>query len=178
VAAGDRGSAVNPLSTSRYCHLTRLGAPSLTPGRQGARRPHPQRGRESRAVASGTELAEAVKVVAMVRRRPEPLYRCHSRGNYSRIWPITRAAGKHHVALARYAQLAPRRCLLPVGLRGDHHSPDAGHYYYQRRAGGDTHHRGPVAPRRPPSSASFTATSATTPLKQTHRISASSELAA
>jgi transposase len=64
------------------------------------------------------------------------------RKNYAGTSPITRASGKHHVVLARYA----RNCRLAdacyqwafaaLGV-----SPGARAFYDQRRATGDTHHR-------------------------------------
>lgn len=65
-----------------------------------------------------------------------------SRKDYSGMSPITRASGKHHVVLARYArnrrladacyQWAFSAITTSAGARG---------YYDQRRASGDTHNR-------------------------------------
>lgn len=65
-----------------------------------------------------------------------------SRKNYAGTSPITRASGKHHVVLARYARnkrLADAAnqwafCTITA-------SPGARAFYDQRRAAGDTHHR-------------------------------------
>ena len=64
------------------------------------------------------------------------------RKNYSGMSPITRAPGRSHVVLARYArnkrladacyQWAFATLTASVGAR---------HFYDQRRAAGDTHHR-------------------------------------
>jgi transposase len=65
-----------------------------------------------------------------------------SRKNYAGTSPITRASGKHHVVLARYARnkrLADATYQWAFGaLTG---SPGARAFYDQRRAAGDTHHR-------------------------------------
>jgi transposase len=64
------------------------------------------------------------------------------RKNYSGMSPITRASGKHHVVLARYARnrrLADA-CYL-WAFSAITASPGARRYYDQRRAVGDTHHR-------------------------------------
>jgi transposase len=65
-----------------------------------------------------------------------------SRKNYSGMSPITRASGKHHVVLARYARnrrLADA-CYL-WAFAAITASPGARRFYDQRRAAGDTHHR-------------------------------------
>ena len=65
-----------------------------------------------------------------------------SRKNYAGTSPITRASGKHHVVLARYARnkrLADATYQWAFGaLTG---SAGARVFYDQRRAAGDTHHR-------------------------------------
>jgi hypothetical protein len=56
--------------------------------------------------------------------------------------PITRASGKHHVVLARYARnrrLADACYLWAFAALNT--SPGARAYYDARRATGDTHHR-------------------------------------
>jgi transposase len=65
-----------------------------------------------------------------------------SRKNYSGMSPITRASGKHHVVLARYARnkrLADACYQWAFATLTA--SPGARAYYDQRRAAGDTHHR-------------------------------------
>ena len=65
-----------------------------------------------------------------------------SRKNYASTSPITRASGKHHVVLARYAR---NRRLADVCYRWAFSaisaSPGARAFYDQRRARGDTHNR-------------------------------------
>ena len=64
------------------------------------------------------------------------------RKNYSGMSPITRASGKHHVVLARYAR---NRRLADACYQWAFAtltaSPGARAFYDQRRAAGDTHHR-------------------------------------
>jgi hypothetical protein len=65
-----------------------------------------------------------------------------SRKNYSGMSPITRASGKHHVVLARYARnkrLADACFLWAFAALSA--SPGARTFYDQRRARGDTHNR-------------------------------------
>jgi transposase len=65
-----------------------------------------------------------------------------SRKNYAGTSPITRASGKHHVVLARYARnkrLAD--ACYQWAFSTLTHSPGARAFYDQRRAAGDTHHR-------------------------------------
>jgi Transposase/Transposase IS116/IS110/IS902 family len=65
-----------------------------------------------------------------------------SRKNYAGTSPITRASGKHHVVLARYARnkrLADACYQWAFATLTA--SPDARAFYDQRRAAGDTHHR-------------------------------------
>jgi transposase len=65
-----------------------------------------------------------------------------SRKNYSGMSPITKASGKSHVVLARYARnrrLADTCYLWAFATLTA--SPGARAYYDQRRAAGDTHHR-------------------------------------
>jgi hypothetical protein len=65
-----------------------------------------------------------------------------SRKNYSGMSPITRASGKHHVVLARYARnkrLADA-CFL-WAFAAITASPGARRFYDTRRAAGDTHNR-------------------------------------
>lgn len=65
-----------------------------------------------------------------------------SRKNYSGMSPITRASGKHHVVLARYARnkrLADACHLWAFAALTA--SPGARTFYDQRRTNGDTHHR-------------------------------------
>jgi transposase len=65
-----------------------------------------------------------------------------SRRNYAATSPITRASGKHHVVLARYAR---NRRLADVcylwAFAALTASPGARAFYDQRRAQGDTHNR-------------------------------------
>ena len=65
-----------------------------------------------------------------------------SRKNYAGTSPITRASGKHHVVLARYARnkrLADACYLWAFAALTA--SPGARAFYDQRRAAGDTHNR-------------------------------------
>ncbi len=65
-----------------------------------------------------------------------------SRKNYAGTSPITRASGKHHVVLARYARnkrLADATYQWAFATLTA--SPGARAFYDQRRAAGDTHHR-------------------------------------
>jgi transposase len=65
-----------------------------------------------------------------------------SRKNYAGTSPITRASGKHHVVLARYARnkrLADTCYQWAFATLT--HSPGARAFYDQRRTAGDTHHR-------------------------------------
>ena len=65
-----------------------------------------------------------------------------SRKNYSGMSPITRASGKKHVVLARYARnnrLADACHLWAFSALTK--SPGARHFYDQHRAKGDTHHQ-------------------------------------
>jgi transposase len=65
-----------------------------------------------------------------------------SRKNYASTSPITRASGKHHVVLARYARnrhLADACQMWAVAALTA--SPGARALYDQRRTNGDTHHR-------------------------------------
>ena len=65
-----------------------------------------------------------------------------SRKNYSGMSPITRASGKHHVVLARYAR--NRRlgdACYQWAFAAITASPGARTFYDARRAAGDTHHR-------------------------------------
>jgi hypothetical protein len=65
-----------------------------------------------------------------------------SRKNYAGTSPITRASGKHHVVLARYARnkrlgdTCDQWAFATLTA-----SPGARRFYDQRRAAGDTHHR-------------------------------------
>jgi transposase len=64
------------------------------------------------------------------------------RKNYAGTSPITKASGKHHVVLARYARnkrLAD--ACYQWAFASITASPGARTYYDQRRAAGDTHHR-------------------------------------
>ena len=93
------------------------------------------------------------------------------RKNYSGMSPITRASGKHHVVLARYAR---NRRLADACYQWAFAtltaSPGARAFYDHRRAAGDTHHRALRAlgqptrrhpPRLPPPPH---------PLRRTHRL--------
>lgn len=65
-----------------------------------------------------------------------------SRKNYSGMSPITKASGKHHVVLARYARnkrLADACYLWAFAALNA--SPGARAFYDEHRARGDTHHR-------------------------------------
>ena len=64
------------------------------------------------------------------------------RKNYAGMSPITRASGKHHVVLARYArnQRLADACYL-WAFATLTASPGARAFYDQRRAAGDTHNR-------------------------------------
>ena len=65
-----------------------------------------------------------------------------SRKDYAGTSPITRASGKHHVVLARYARnkrLAD--ACYQWAFASLTSSPGARFFYDQRRTGGDTHHR-------------------------------------
>ncbi len=97
------------------------------------------------------------------------------RKNYSGMSPITRASGKSHVVLARYAR---NRRLADACYQWAFAtltaSPGARHFYDQRRAAGDTHHRACEhsatdcrhPPRLPPTPH---------PLQRTHRLGTSSQ---
>lgn len=65
-----------------------------------------------------------------------------SRKNYAGTSPITRASGKHHIVLARYAR---NRRLADAcyqwAFTALNTSPGARDFYDQRRTAGDTHHR-------------------------------------
>jgi transposase len=65
-----------------------------------------------------------------------------SRKNYSGMSPITRASGKHHVVLARYARnkRLSDACYL-WAFAALSASPGARRFYDERRAHGDTHNR-------------------------------------
>ena len=65
-----------------------------------------------------------------------------SRKNYSGMSPITRASGKQHIVLARYArnQRLANACYL-WAFASITASPGARHFYDQHRSNGDTHNQ-------------------------------------
>lgn len=73
---------------------------------------------------------------------PNRYLNAKSRKNYSGMSPITRASGKHHVVLARYARnrrlsdACHQWAFAALGA-----SPGARAFYDRHRANGDTHHR-------------------------------------
>ncbi len=90
----------------------------------------------------GLGMILGARVLAEFGDDPNRYADAKSRKNYAGTSPITRASGKHHVVLARYARnkrLADAAnqwafCALSS-------SPGARVFYDQRRAGGDTHQR-------------------------------------
>ncbi len=90
----------------------------------------------------GLGMTLGARVLAEFGDDPNRYADAKSRKNYSGMSPITRASGKHHVVLARYAR---NRRLADAcyqwAFAALTASPGARHFYDQRRAGGDTHHR-------------------------------------
>jgi DNA-binding GntR family transcriptional regulator len=73
---------------------------------------------------------------------PNRYHDAKSRKNYAGTSPITRASGKHHVVLARYARnkrLAD--ACYQWAFASITASPGARTFHDQRRAAGDTHRR-------------------------------------
>ena len=90
----------------------------------------------------GLGMTLGARVLAEFGDDPNRYADAKSRKNYSGMSPITRASGKHHVVLARYARnrrLADA-CYL-WAFAAITASPGARQYYDARRAAGDTHHR-------------------------------------
>jgi transposase len=90
----------------------------------------------------GLGMTLGARVLAEFGDDPNRYANAKSRKNYAGTSPITKASGKHHVVLARYARnrrLADAAnqwafCALSA-------SPGAREFYDQRRAAGDTHQR-------------------------------------
>lgn len=90
----------------------------------------------------GLGMTLGARVLAEFGDDPNRYADAKSRKNYSGMSPITRASGKHHVVLARYARnrrLADA-CYL-WAFAAITASPGARTFYDARRGGGDTHHR-------------------------------------
>jgi transposase len=90
----------------------------------------------------GLGMTLGARVLAEFGDDPNRYATAKSRKNYSGMSPITRASGKHHVVLARYAR---NRRLSDACYRWAFSaittSPGARCFYDQRRATGDTHNR-------------------------------------
>ena len=90
----------------------------------------------------GLGMTLGARVLAEFGDDPNRYADAKSRKNYSGMSPITRASGKHHVVLARYAR---NRRLADACYQWAFAtlttSPGARAFYDQRRAAGDTHHR-------------------------------------
>jgi transposase len=90
----------------------------------------------------GLGMTLGARVLAEFGDDPNRFADAKSRKNYAGTSPITRASGKHHVVLARYARnrrLADA-CYL-WAFTALNTSPGARAFYDQRRAAGDTHNR-------------------------------------
>jgi transposase len=90
----------------------------------------------------GLGMTLGARVLAEFGDDPNRYADAKSRKNYSGMSPITRASGKHHVVLARYARnrrLADACYLWAFATLTA--SPGARTFYDARRAAGDTHHR-------------------------------------
>jgi transposase len=90
----------------------------------------------------GLGMTLGARVLAEFGDAPNRYADAKSRKNYSGMSPITRASGKHHVVLARYARnkrLADACYQWAFATLTA--SPGARAYYDQRRAAGDTHNR-------------------------------------
>lgn len=90
----------------------------------------------------GLGMTLGARVLAEFGDDPNRYADAKSRKNYSGMSPITRASGKHHVVLARYARnkrLAD--ACYQWAFATITASPGARAFYDQRRAAGDTHHR-------------------------------------
>lgn len=90
----------------------------------------------------GLGMTLGARVLAEFGDDPNRYVDAKSRKNYAGTSPITRASGKHHVVLARYARnrrLADA-CYL-WAFAAITASPGARAFYDARRASGDTHHR-------------------------------------
>jgi transposase len=90
----------------------------------------------------GLGMTLGARVLAEFGDDPNRYADAKSRKNYSGMSPITRASGKHHVVLARYAR---NRRLADACYQWAFAtltvSPGARSFYDQRRAAGDTHSR-------------------------------------
>jgi transposase len=90
----------------------------------------------------GLGMTLGARVLAEFGDDPNRYADAKSRKNYSGMSPITRASGKHHVVLARYAR---NRRLADAcyqwAFSAITASPGARAFYDQRRATGDTHNR-------------------------------------
>jgi hypothetical protein len=90
----------------------------------------------------GLGMTLGARVLAEFGDDPNRYVDAKSRKNYAGTSPITRASGKHHVVLARYARnkrLADACYLWAFATLTA--SPGARAFYDQRRDAGDTHHR-------------------------------------
>ena len=90
----------------------------------------------------GLGMILGARVLAEFGDDPNRYADAKSRKNYAGTSPITRASGKHHVVLARYAR---NRRLADAcsqwAFASLNASPGARAFYDRRRAAGDTHHR-------------------------------------
>ena len=90
----------------------------------------------------GLGMILSARVLAEFGDDPNRYVDAKCRKNYSGMSPITRASGKHHVVLARYAR---NRRLADACYQWAFAtltaSPGARAFYDQRRTAGDTHHR-------------------------------------
>lgn len=90
----------------------------------------------------GLGMTLGARVLAEFGDDPNRYADAKSRKNYSGMSPITRASGRSHVVLARYAR---NRRLADAcyqwAFAALTASPGARRFYDQRRAAGDTHHR-------------------------------------
>ncbi|WP_130649292.1 IS110 family transposase [Egicoccus halophilus] len=90
----------------------------------------------------GLGMILGARVLAEFGDDPNRYDTAKSRKNYAGTSPITKASGKHHVVLARYARnkrLAD--ACYQWAFSAITASPGARAFYDQRRAAGDTHHR-------------------------------------
>lgn len=90
----------------------------------------------------GLGMTLGARVLAEFGDDPNRYHDAKSRKNYAGTSPITRASGKHHVVLARYARnkhLADACYLWAFAALNA--SPGARGFYDQRRARGDTHNQ-------------------------------------
>ena len=90
----------------------------------------------------GLGMTLGARVLAEFGDAPNRYLDAKSRKNYSGMSPITKASGKHHVVLARYARNKRLSdACYQWAFAALTASPGARTYYDERRARGDTHHR-------------------------------------